>query len=1079
MKKILFSLTFALIGLFTFAQTEVDYVEVGRDGLERLIIEKVTVPTGTAGVTDGSIAYRIFADMEAGYEFLGQGGAGTIPFSIESTEPFFNETVLGTGLGASANPALYGTFPALKWDSYVTAGIIGSAYVGVPTSVNADGYVAITAETTPSADVQLPVVFDILVNNSSSAVNSTDGWTVPGAVPGPDADNVVLMAQLTTPGELTMTLNPAILNLSSGNYRSIVGVYYSTEADPFPTIELVSPANSATVEKNEAVVLGAFAADNGAIESVTFYVNGVAVGTDNSAVASTYPDPTHSITWNAVGQTASIYAVAVDNLGQETQSDPISISVNDCCPTVVNVTSPADGNVVNMNTLTITVDAVDTDEPVSGVELLINGSSVGAMTNVSGSTYSLDWTPSSVGNVQVSARATNSANVETTASAITITVENGAPTVAITEPGTPFTLNIPNDTTFVATTADADGSVVRVDFYINGSLVSTDNDNSDGFSFDYTAISAGDYSVTARATDDAGAQTTSDAVEFSVGFSGDKKYAVDNIVDYCSSSDVFCMPVVTTGAVADILGYDVEMTFDASKVTPTGVVIVAEDLISDRDWTSYSYNVVGDTLIRISLYINGQAPTGTTFSGDGDVFCVEFARNYTFGNEDTTVFELPVVSESYASYVLDQEANSGMYITIKESDFNGSLSFWSDNNPIKYESGVNLITEIASVDNPAEVVTPDAEGKFNYNITNGASISISRDVPSTTDVMSTINGYDAYLTSKVAVEDASYRPNVYQIIAMDVNRDGRISAGDITQIGQRAVGQLDEFATDWLFVPSKTVLVDLSYRVSSNYPQGDGVGYSRLNVPSVQDAIELPIENVTTCPIISTENYKGILLGDVDGNYADQEESTTFKSTEKDELVIDLSTAVFADGFAHIPVKFSSRTSVKSVDFKIEFNDASMDYNKVLDLVGVEETVYSVSNVLGVSSHGDVFKNNKDIFELQFAANESIKASDINFLGAYLNGKSVDFTVVGSLQKPTSLQDVSLTNVEIYPNPANDILTVVLEGKADINIISINGAVVESRKDVEGSATFDISNLPSGTYTVMVNAQAYKVVVLD
>jgi hypothetical protein len=62
--------------------------------------------------------------------------------------------------------------------------------------------------------------------------------------------------------------------------------------------------------------------------------------------------------------------------------------------------------------------------------------------------------------------------------------------------------------------SDTDGSVSRVDFYANGSLIGTDT--AAPFSFTWSNVSAGSYSITAIATDNDGASTTSGPVSITV-----------------------------------------------------------------------------------------------------------------------------------------------------------------------------------------------------------------------------------------------------------------------------------------------------------------------------------------------------------------------------------------------------------------------------------------------------------------------------------------------------------------------------------------------------------------------------------
>src|SRR5262249_10892841 len=91
---------------------------------------------------------------------------------------------------------------------------------------------------------------------------------------------------------------------------------------------------------------------------------------------------------------------------------------------------------------------------------------------------------------------------------------NQPPTVSLTSPPNGATYTAPAAITVTATAGDSDGSITRVDFYANGSVIGT------AFSAPYTItwsnVAAGNYSLTAVATDNAGLATTSTAVTVSV-----------------------------------------------------------------------------------------------------------------------------------------------------------------------------------------------------------------------------------------------------------------------------------------------------------------------------------------------------------------------------------------------------------------------------------------------------------------------------------------------------------------------------------------------------------------------------------
>lgn len=84
---------------------------------------------------------------------------------------------------------------------------------------------------------------------------------------------------------------------------------------------------------------------------------------------------------------------------------------------------------------------------------------------------------------------------------------NDAPTVSLTEPEDGAVFTAPASVTVSADAADTDGSVISVEFYANGSLVGTDS--TAPFSIVWAANAPRAYTLTAKAIDNRGGNTTS------------------------------------------------------------------------------------------------------------------------------------------------------------------------------------------------------------------------------------------------------------------------------------------------------------------------------------------------------------------------------------------------------------------------------------------------------------------------------------------------------------------------------------------------------------------------------------------
>ena len=91
---------------------------------------------------------------------------------------------------------------------------------------------------------------------------------------------------------------------------------------------------------------------------------------------------------------------------------------------------------------------------------------------------------------------------------------NQPPTVSLTGPAASASFAAPASLTLTASAADADGTISKVEFYNGATLLGTAP--AAPYAYSWTGVAAGTYSLTAKATDNQGATTTSAAVSVSV-----------------------------------------------------------------------------------------------------------------------------------------------------------------------------------------------------------------------------------------------------------------------------------------------------------------------------------------------------------------------------------------------------------------------------------------------------------------------------------------------------------------------------------------------------------------------------------
>ena len=478
----------------------------------------VTAVTVTnLGTASPSLAYTDYASIPT-VTLSGGGGSGaaaTAVLSGGSTGRITGFTVTNAGTGYTSAPTVTvnGEFNASlniyvadrdvsNSGTYDTAGNIATSLV----SVNKFGYQTVrvlNSQSTAASDIY-PVI-------------SADGRWV--AMPS-DAEGAVGLATTTTNllsndanGARDVFLNDRRINsLPNGNSP--------------PTVTITAPGNGSTALVNTAISVTASATAAtvngtvlGVVSSVQFFVNGTSLGT-----STVFP---YSSTWTptAVG-TYTLSALVTDSFGNLGVSPNVTVTIN-AAPSV-GLTAPVGGTSITVNTavsVTATAGASNPGGKITGVQFFANGTSLGTST---AAPFGVSWTPTVAGNYTLTATASELANgitTQTTSPAVAVTVITAGggggggtstpPTVSLL-PVPPTTASVNQRITLSASAAAgaATKTITGVQFFANGTLVGI------ATAAPYTAIwvpqALGTYAITAVATDNLGASTTSVAATVSV-----------------------------------------------------------------------------------------------------------------------------------------------------------------------------------------------------------------------------------------------------------------------------------------------------------------------------------------------------------------------------------------------------------------------------------------------------------------------------------------------------------------------------------------------------------------------------------
>ncbi|WP_179225436.1 Ig-like domain-containing protein [Hymenobacter mucosus] len=181
----------------------------------------------------------------------------------------------------------------------------------------------------------------------------------------------------------------------------------------------------------------------------------------------------------------------------------------------VSLTSPAtEALITTPATVTLSANAADANGSVTKVEFYSGFTLIGTATTAP---YSATWAGVAPGVYTITAKATDNQGVVTTSAPITVFVaapNNTPPTATLTAPTASGSFTTPATITLAADAADADGTVYKVDFYNGTTLLGTDFTSP--YTYTWSGVAAGTYSLTARVTDNGKLTATSAPVSVTV-----------------------------------------------------------------------------------------------------------------------------------------------------------------------------------------------------------------------------------------------------------------------------------------------------------------------------------------------------------------------------------------------------------------------------------------------------------------------------------------------------------------------------------------------------------------------------------
>jgi Bacterial Ig domain len=318
-----------------------------------------------------------------------------------------------------------------------------------------------------------------------------------------------------------------------------------------PTVEIVTPSDGSMFLAPADIHIAAFTAYfTDMVASVEFFAgtNSLGVVTNNSKSLgwpepSLLPDRLFWLAWtNVPPGDYALTATATDAAGNTVTSAAVDISVVTNFPPCVVITKPKNGALILGPTdIKISAAAVDRDGgTVTQVEFFEGTNSLGVVTNIpvtyitnnegvfpiKNTSFSLTWSNVPLGDYVLTAVATDNDGATTVSKPVDISVvSNLPPVVRLIAPYNGATYFAPATVGICAVARDPDGTVASVEFFAGtnslgvvttGTVVTNREGVYELFCFTWDAVAKGDYTLTAVATDNAGATATSAPVSIRV-----------------------------------------------------------------------------------------------------------------------------------------------------------------------------------------------------------------------------------------------------------------------------------------------------------------------------------------------------------------------------------------------------------------------------------------------------------------------------------------------------------------------------------------------------------------------------------
>ena len=494
-------------------------------GYELMSMTTPAVPAGATNLSVG-ISLRDVGSVTGDDYYLGDAGGG----ATDTTDP-------GVSLTAPAAGATLTGTATLTADASDNAGVARVEFLVDDQIVGSDTTApyAYDLNTTTLTDGPHTITARAVDTSSNSTTSAGTAVAVDNSVAPPAAYNLLQNPSLETGGAPPAGLpdcfqiggsgnntftSGRVNDAHSGSWAERVTITAFTDGDRRILSRQDTGACAPVAVPGHRYLVRAYYKSTAPVRLVAYYRSSAGVWTfftQGAVVPASAGYTAVQMTTPVVpaGATHLSIGISLRAVGQVTGDDfHLSDADQDRGGPTTAMTAPATGALVS-GQVDLAATASD-DIGVAKVEFLVDDQVVGTDTGAPYTT-TIDSTTLADGPHTVRSRATDTSNNVALGDPITITVDNGAPTVALL---TPAAGALVHGSAALAAVATDSGGVDHVDFLVDDQVAATDAFGPYSANIDTTTLADGPHAIRARAVDRAGHVTLGDPVTVTVDNTG-------------------------------------------------------------------------------------------------------------------------------------------------------------------------------------------------------------------------------------------------------------------------------------------------------------------------------------------------------------------------------------------------------------------------------------------------------------------------------------------------------------------------------------------------------------------------------